>query len=602
MLDFKKNKKINLSKGFTFVELIVGVAVFSVIVVAVYGAYTKVFDVVYASRAKIEAISIINEQFEIIRNMSYSDVGIYGGVPSGVLAHTQTISRDGYSYNLTFTVRNIDDPFDGTLGGSPNDLSPADYKLVEVEVGCNDCRQDFPSMFVTTKVSPKNLETASTNGALFVRVIDANGNPISGADVHIENNQIAPHIVIDDTTNAEGLLQIVDAPPGINAYEITATKSGYSTDKTYTVSVGNPDPTKPHATVVLQQVTQLSFVIDKISTLNVSSVTSLCSPVSSFNFNLKGNKLIGNPNLLKYIQNKITNGSGLLTINGIEWDTYYLTNIDSTYDLIGINPISPINIVPNSSQNIDFILATKSPKTLLVTVKDSVTGLPLSGVNVEIVGNSFDSTSITGQGFLGQTDWSGGDGQATSSDPTMYFESDGNIENSDPIGDIELKNTLGVYTNSGVLTSSTFDTGSASNFQNITWNPISQPILTDTPNIRVQIATNSDGGDWNYTGPDGTDSTYYTTSDQNIYSGNNGNRYLRYKIFFNTADDSVTPNISDIAFTFTSDCTPPGQVYFQGLSSGDYVLHLSKAGYVNQDVNVTISSDWQAQDITFVSE
>ncbi len=86
----------------------------------------------------------------------------------------------------------------------------------------------------------------------------------------------------------------------------------------------------------------------------------------------------------------------------------------------------------------------------------------------------------------------------------------------------------------------------------------------------------------------------------NIHANNNGNRYLRYKIYFDTASSLVTPNISDISFTFTSSCTPPGQVYFQGLSAGSYVLHLSKTDYVSQDVNIDIDLPWQALDVTFV--
>jgi type II secretory pathway pseudopilin PulG len=600
---FKNIKsKIKTNKGFTFVELIVGVAVFAFIIISVYNAYTGIFNVVYASRAKIEAISIINEQLEIVRNLPYSDVGILSGIPQGKLAHIQTVNRDKYSYVVTTTVRNVDDSFDGTLGGSPNDLSPADFKLVEIDVTCLDCRVNFPEMVVTTRVAPKNLETASTNGALFVKVFDANGNPISDADVHIVNNQVIPSIVIDDVTNASGLLQIVDAPPGVNAYEITVTKSGYSTDQTVVASVGNPNPTKPHATVVLQQVTQISFVIDKLSTFNISSVDEMCSPVGSIDFSLSGSKVIGTPNVLKYSQNKATNSGGLLALSNMEWDIYSFVNIDTAYDLIGINPISPVTLAPNSSQSVQLIVSPKNPRTLLVTVKDGLTGLPLSGVTARLEnGGSVNVTKITGQGFMGQTDWSGGGGQATSTDPTMYLSSDGNIENSNPVGDIQLKNILGSYVLSGVITSSSFDTGSASNFQQLFWNPTAQPIQTGTPDIRVQIATNNDGGTWNFAGPDGTAGTYYTVTNQNINSINNGNRYLRYKIFFNTAIDTFTPNISDISFTFTTLCTPPGQVTYQGLPPGDYTVHLSKTGYQSQDININLTSSWQSIEATLIS-
>lgn len=593
--------KHSFHAGFSLVELVIGVAVFLVIVVSVYNSYTSIFSVVYSARAKIDAIDLVNEQLEIVRNMPYADVGIVNSIPAGLLSRTQSLIRNSRQFDVTITVRNIDDPFDGTLGGTPNDTSPADGKLVEIEVGCVLCK-NFVPVVITTKVSPKNLETASTNGALFVKVFDADGNPIENADVRIENNQRVPPIVINDVTNSSGMLQVVDAPPGVNAYEITVTKSGYSTDKTYTASVGNPNPVKPHATVALQQVTQLSFVIDEVSSFVVTSKTPLCVSVPLINFDLAGAKLVGSsPDVLKYDQSKLTDASGQTTINSLEWDSYVFTATDSAYDLVGINPIPSINLSPGSSQNIQMIMATKDPRTLLVVVKDSATSLPLTGVDVTLSKSGFTSvTSITGQGYITQTDWSGGSGQATSTDGSRYFSSDGNIETSLPAGDLVLKKIFSDYQPSGVLTSSTFDTGASSNFQKMLWLPESQPVETGSPNVRFQIATNNDGGTWDYKGPDGTAGTFYTTANQNINAVHNGNRFLRYAVSLDTASTTYSPNISDISFTFTSDCTPPGQVWFSGLSSGTYNLHLSKSGYVDQDVSVSVTNPWQMREIVLL--
>ena len=583
--------------GYSLVELLVGASVFIIIAISIYGAYVTIFNITYSSRAKLDAVDLANEQLEIVRNLPYADVGIAGGIPSGKLTHNQTISRGQSSFDVTITIRNVDDPFDGTLGGTPNDTSPADFKMVEVEINCPLCKNFVPTI-VTTRVAPKNLETASTNGALFIKVFDGNGNPIADANVHVVNNQASPTIVIDDVTNVAGMLQIVDAPPGVNAYDITVTKNGYSTDKTYTASGGNPNPVKFPATVALQQVTQLSFAIDRLSSFAVNSVTQTCSAVSDLNFNVKGAKLIGTPNILKYEENKVTDSSGSLNIANLEWDSYTMTLIDPNYELIGTSPTSPINLVPNSNQSLQLVVATKNPKTLLVTVKDSATSLPLSGVDVTISKSGFSSVvNTTGQGFINQTDWSGGSGQATSSDPTKYFSSDGNIQNNSPVGDLILKKIFGDYVPSAVLESSSFNTGSPSNFQKIQWLPVDQSPSTGSPNVRLQIATNNDGGEWNFAGPDGTAGTYYTVTDQNINSVNTANQYLRYKLFLDTVSTSTAPNISDISFTFTSLCTPPGQVSFSALPSGTYNLHLSKTGYVDQDVSADVSSSWQSQEV-----
>ncbi|HRH25358.1 MAG TPA: hypothetical protein PLD99_00195, partial [Parcubacteria group bacterium] len=77
-----------------------------------------------------------------------------GGTPAGVLLASQNLVRDGINWTVTTTVVNVDDPFDGI---APTDTKPADYKLVEVMVGCDTCK-NFSPVAVTGIVAPRNLE------------------------------------------------------------------------------------------------------------------------------------------------------------------------------------------------------------------------------------------------------------------------------------------------------------------------------------------------------------------------------------------------------------------------------------------------------------
>ena len=587
-------------KGVTLVESLVGVAVFMIIAASVYQAYSVTMSAIRNSRVKIAATALANEEFEIARNLSYADVGIVGGFPSGKIPRTQTLVRDGAEFTVETVVRNIDDPFDGTIGGSPNDLSPADYKLIEIEISCALCRNFLPLQF-TTFVAPRALETASTNGALFVQVFDAVGQPVPGADVHIENNQASPAFVIDDTTNNDGMLQIVDAPPGTEVYEINVSKPGYSTDATYpTGAPENPNPVKPHATVATQLLTQLSFAIDRTSTLDVSSVSETCNIAPSTDFSLEGSKLIGtSPDVFKYSTPHITDSTGRKTITNLEWDTYDLSLTDGVYDLAGTVPLLPFTLNPNANQDFKLIVVPKNPRSILITVKDASTQLPLSDASVRLEGpGGYDETVITGRGFIRQTDWSGGSGQEEYIDTARYFSSDGNIEINNPSGELRLRKTFDEYAMSGYLISSTFDTGSASNFHQILWQPQSQPPETGADNVRFQIATNNDTTTWNFLGPDGGVDTYYTLANQNINLLHNGDRYLRYKVFLQTASTTWTPTISDISFTFTSSCVPPGQLLFTGLGIGDYTVTVSKSGYQVFTDTVNVSSLWQQAEVT----
>lgn len=575
------------------IEIIFTAAIFAIVAMSIYQGFISVNVLISASRDKVTAIDLMNSEFELVRNLSYTSVGLQSGIPRGILSATSTVVIDGREFDITRTIRNIDDPFDGTLGGSPNDLSPADYKMVQINISCASCKKplDFSAI---SNVSPKNLETASTNGALFIRVFDANGNPVPQADVHIENSALG--VNIDETTDNDGLLAIVDAPPAQNSYRIIVTKSGYTTDRTYAASVSNPNPVKLDATVILQQLTQISFVIDKTSSINLRAITDRCTPVGNVPFEINGTKLIGTePNVYKWAGSFTTDASGLKNISNVEWDVFSFTTSGGFY-LAGTNPISPLSILPDSDQNIDLVITNESPSFLLVKVKD-VSGLPISNANVSLGGE----TLLTDQGFLKQTDWSGGSGQTNFSDPTRFFSSDGNVEINDPAGELKLKSSLGTYISSGEIISSIFDTGTSSNWSRIDISPIDQPPLAGVNSVKFQIATaleNTATTTWNFLGPDGTAGSFYTILNNNINSIHNGDRYIKYKIFLNTADNAFTPNISDFVISFSSSCIPPGQVLFSNLNLQDYSLEVSAAGFITQTIPITINSNWATKDVT----
>lgn len=591
-------------RGLTLIEALVALALLAIVGVGTLQVFSKTSAVVRSSSVRVDGSALATEQIEIIHNLPYADVGIAGSIPTGVIQRTQTLTRDNKQFLVTTTIRNIDDPFDGTIGGTPNDLSPADYKLVEVNVACQNCPNPGRPTTITTTVAPKNLETASANGALFVRVFDASGEPIPNANVHVENNAVNPAVIIDEETNASGVLQLVDVPPATDAYEITVAKNGYSSESTYPPGApGNPNPTKPHASVLLQQVTQISFAIDRVSSIAVKTASELCVPVGNINFDLSGSKLIGmTPDVKKYNQSFVTDGSGQRAISNLEWDTYNIDFTDTAYDLQGAIPALSLPLNPDTNMEVDLTVRLKNPQTLLVAVKDGATQLPVSEATVTMERTGFSQSLVTGRGYLRQTDWAGGSGQNDFTDATKYLSDDGNIDVTTQAGAITLKSTFDVYAPSGTLTSSIFDTGLPSNFHNIVWEPQSQPPETGPDSVRFQIAANSDNSTWNFVGPDGTDASFFTLADTNINAAQNNNRYFRYKLFLSTADPTITPTISDIAFTFTSDCVPPGQALFDGIANGTYTLTVSKTGYQTSVEDVDVTLPWEQHDVLLIPE
>ena len=571
--------------GFSLIEVVVGSALFLVIALAAYGAYTSLFQVVQLNQTKFLAIALADEQFEIIRNMPYSNVGLTTGIPQGTLPQTQTITRGSIPFTVTLTIRNVD------LASSTYQASS---KLVVVDIACSTCK-NFTPVDLTGQVAPANLQSAGTGGALIVQVLDSSGNPVVGATVNMISTATST-IQDTDVTNNAGLLNIIGVPQGMNVYHVSVTKNGYSSDQTSPITPQNPTPSKPDATVLNQQATQVTLTIDKLSSLHITSVSPTCQNVGSFNFNMSGAKQTS-PGVPLYNQNLTTNSSGILDLPNLTWDTYSITPMDSTHAITGITPLSPLVLNPGNAQNVQLVVVPKQLDALMITVVDNATLLPLSNATVHLSASGVDQTLITGQGYMNQVDWSAGSGQSSFTNPSAYFVDDSNVDVSTP-GNVVLKSAFGNYNPFGSLESSTFDTGSASNFYTLSWNPTSEPILAGANSLRLQLASNAivtPTTTWNYVGPDGTGSSFYTVTNSPIAAVHNGNEYLRYKAFLQTAVSTTTPVMSGVSFTYTSSCTPPGQVLFSGLAAGTYNILVSRSGYTSWSGTATVSSDWQNQ-------
>lgn len=400
----------NSQKGFTLIETLVGSVVFLLVALSSYKAFSVLMDAIFVSQAKIAATSVANEKFEIIRNLPYTDVGIIAGLPVGKIQRDEVISKDNYSFAVHTTIRSADDVFDGTIGGDPSDSSPADYKLVDLDISCSNCKIFTPLKF-TTLVGPHALETASVNGALFIQVFDAAGIAVQDASVHIINTQTDPDTIIDETTDNDGWIRIVDAPTGVNAYNIAATKSGYTADQTYPLDgVAGADPLKPDATVVIQEVTQMSLSIDRVSSITVSTTDVLCVALPAIDFSLTGTKIIGEPAVQKYgTQNFTTDALGNYTISDLEWDAYSILLTSPLYDLAGINPFPAFELDPNENKDLQVVVLPHVDRALLVSVQD-LTGIAIDGATVHLEKSGFDETKTTNTDLCatpGQVFWSG---------------------------------------------------------------------------------------------------------------------------------------------------------------------------------------------------
>ena len=577
--------------GFSLIEVVIGIALLVIVMIAAYGAFTSLLRLANANQARILAVQLADEQFEIIRNLPYVNVGLTNGIPQGVLPQNQILLRGGFSFDVKLVIRNLD------LATSSLQASS---KLVEVDITCPTCQTTFDPVVLTGQISPANLQSAASGGAIVVQVFDSKGFPVQDATVVVQSTATSS-VTNTDTTNKDGVLQIIGVPPGTNVYRITASKAGYSTARTYPLGgSGNPNPTSPDLTVVNGQVTQVSLSIDKTSTLSFSTVSPMCSPVGNYHFNMIGAKQIGQ-DIPKYSQGLVTGGGGTLTLDPMEWDTYTIIPDDAAYVTNGITPSSPLLLNAGADVSVQFVVVPTAGNSLMVNVVDAATGLPLSGASVELSKVGYDETLVTGQGYFVQTDWSGGSGQTLYTDMSKYWSDNGQVDTATSSGNVIMKNIFGSYplNATGTLESSIFDTGTSSNFYTFSWKPANQPVLAGPAPVSFQFATNptSTSTPWNYLGPDGTADTYFTVPGMTISTANNDKQFARYMMYLTTQTSTTTPIVSDVSFTYTSGCIPPGQVIFQNISTGDYTISVSRSGYTIWNDTITIQSGWQSQTV-----
>jgi type II secretory pathway pseudopilin PulG len=572
-----------MRKGISLIEVIIGIAIVVVLFGGIYVAYIGILDAVQNSELRTAATTLLNQNIEVIRNLPYDSVGVVGGIPAGVLvAQEYATSTTGVRFLIGTTVRNIDDPFDGTLGGNPNDTAPADYKLVELTISCPGCIRFVP-LVLTTTVAPKDLESASSGGSLFINVLDASGHGIQNASVHITNASVTPAIDLTDTTNAQGVLQLVGVPTSTLRYHMVITKEGYSTESTYPIGEpGNPNPVNPDVTVAEQSLTQVNLSIDRVSTVHVTTKNNVCQALGNTVFTLQGAKPVGtNPLVLKFSTSSTTNAEGVKSFSTIEFDTYTAAIQSGAHVVAGVQPFQPMIVNPSSTVEVDFILASSSVRSLMVTAKDAVSGAGVTGADITLSSSGgYSQMLTTGRAVLTASDWSGGN----------YIDQSGMDAESTP-SMLTMAGAPYSTSTTAWLISPTLDLGGASStLYEISWNPTSQPGGTT---MRFQIASNNDNATWDYVGPDGTANTYYAVSGGAISAVHNGKQYFRYKVFMTTVDENVSPALSDISFEFTGPCVPPAQVLFAGMSTGAFTITADAVGYAQTTSSVTIANGWQ---------
>ncbi len=385
-------------QGQFLIEVVIAVGVMLMFVHAFFTLITASYQILAQSRSQVAARAIATEKMEIIRNLSYDDVGTQGGVPPGNLLQEETAVRNGQSFNVYTSIIYQDDPYDNL---APTDTLPADYKTARVQVTWNnDVFPNQQQITLITDISPYGVESNASGGTLRLLAFDSHGAPVPQASFHISAPSATPPVDLIQVADDFGMVEIIGTPACTSCYSITVTKTDYSTDRTYTTSeVANPS--QPPLSVLENEITQASFSIDQLAQVNFYSVSpgsSNYQALGNIDFHLTGSKTIGtdsggNP-VYKLDQSYTTDASGYLSLQ-LESDSYTLDLDNVNYDLGGSLPFSPVAI--NSASNVDvkFIAASHHGHSLLTQIQDA-SGTPIPLANVRIYDLNFDGSDVAG--------------------------------------------------------------------------------------------------------------------------------------------------------------------------------------------------------------
>lgn len=395
--------------GFTLIETAVSSAVLIIFFASVASIFNISLSTLAATRVKKVAELIALEQLEVIHNIDYEDLGTVGGIPAGVVEPEEIRVIDNQEFTINTDILFVDDPFDDV---APTDDTPTDYKRIRVNVSWNTPQNSINQVTMLTDIAPDFIESADGGGTLEITVFDANGNVVPNADVSIVASSTVPPVNINTVTNNEGVLSIPGTPACSSCYEITVTKSGYTTDRTYsTAEVANP--AKPHATVLAGAVTPTSFAIDNPSSVNFRAVRSAAfsyAPFSNARFRVYGTKEIGTTALDEpvylYDQEIVTGTGGLKTVTGLVWDTYRVEiPTGSSIDMAGSWPYNPFSLLPGTTGSFSFVVVGQSDPTLLVTLLDNANSA-IASASIELKNSSVSYIATQSTNPIGVIDQS----------------------------------------------------------------------------------------------------------------------------------------------------------------------------------------------------
>ncbi len=375
-------KRPERQSGYTLVELMVGIVLLTMIALSVFTLFSTLIRSTVVTKRKAVASTLAITQMETLRALPFNSLAVLGGpiYSTSYLPNTTTTTLNNVTYTIKTSIDYVDDAFDG-CGSYPNlslkqlycrnyppptgapatDTNPQDYKVAHVTVfGPGNVKLAE----VDSQISARVAETASTTGALFVRVLDENGNPLSGATVQVANTTVSPNINLSDTSDSNGNAIFYGLPPDTSGfdYRVTGSLTNYSTLTTIAPS-GSLTPTYPSQQILTQQSSFVTLTLKPQGTnsLVIETTDTNGNPLANMRVYVKGGykKYTLTTNTEYYYDTMTptdtrptTDASGLAALTGLVPGTYvFCSETAGTNCRIGSTNYYVAAVLPYSGNN-----------------------------------------------------------------------------------------------------------------------------------------------------------------------------------------------------------------------------------------------------------
>ncbi|MFC1609148.1 prepilin-type N-terminal cleavage/methylation domain-containing protein [Patescibacteria group bacterium] len=404
---FFRNKKIKTKKGFSLIEMLIVLGIFSLVIMSFYRIFSAGTQLIVDSKRKLAATNLAIERIEIIRSLDYSLIGTDGGVPDGDLVSDEYVEVGAYNFHVYTDIIYVDDSDDGTEAGGTDD-EPNDYKNVNIRVYWG-AETERDKVELSSNFSPDGTEAAITGGTLRLSVIDIDGMPVTGADVLIVNSATTPTVNISTQTDVVGAVLLPSAPVADQSYEISVSKTNYESANTLSPYPTTAYyPTDVHASVVEDMITESVIVVSGLSDLDMQFQDPYGTSIGEVDFDLEGGRVMGintDTSILYNFSESLTSDvDGLESLSDISPGTYVVTLNEPGYTLwknnSGTGNESNETILPQSvTLAEDIILLDDSFDSYFVRVIDLATGNPIEGASVELSNDAlvYSETILTDQ-------------------------------------------------------------------------------------------------------------------------------------------------------------------------------------------------------------